>query len=471
MCDINETKGTILFVDRSAVESKTNELTDSLHFVRVLLAVIYAILFALGLSNVLITFFIIRRRVFTTVTNILILNLSLADTIFIMFLPFVISFRIKRTWIFGTAMCKLFFISESTTKYASVYFVSLLSIDRYLSVRFQNYRVSRCKRMLAVVAALAGWTVISSLMVPIYMYSEVKEVTPHTVVCTIVWPADSFHDQFGQTRTTYTTEHYFTLYSFVLCFLIPSLIMTFCYYLLVKQVFMSGRRLRKHRTKCIRNSYGRLKRMVVSIVCCYLLCWTPYWIMNLIIIFNSNVQMTTSLRIMFNVIHILPYVSCVTNPLLYALFTSHFKEVVMKAARRSSLVHLTHFKNVGRFHIRMATELSPETCVHDSQTVTATQQNVVGSEIIARPSMRLILRPDPTRRHVSWATGTVDNEHLNRKKSKCCCVYVKPKKFDESSSEDEEELDCAHCSGHVEKRAQRKAHDTEKQPSGQPCQH
>jgi hypothetical protein len=31
----------------------------------------------------------------------------------------------------------------------------------------------------------------------------------------------------------------------------------------------------------------------------------------------------------------------------------------------------------------------------------------------------------------------VDNEHLNRKKSKCCCVYVKPKKFGESDSESE----------------------------------
>ncbi|CDW51838.1 Somatostatin receptor type 1 [Trichuris trichiura] len=352
MCEINETRGTIPFVDRSATESQTNELTDSLHFVRVLLAVIYAILFALGLSNVLITLFIILRKVFTTVTNILILNLSLADTVFIMFLPFVISFRIKRTWIFGTAICKLFFISESTTKYASVYFISLLSIDRCLSVRFQNYRVSRCKRMLAVVAALVGWTVISSLMVPIYIYSEIREVTPNTVVCTIAWPADSFHDQFGQTRTSYTTEHYFTLYSFVLCFLIPSIIMIFCYYLLVRQVIMSGRRLKKNRTKCMRNSYGRLKRMVISIVCCYLLCWTPYWIMNLIVVFNANVQVTTSLRIMFNVIHILPYVSCVTNPLLYALFTSHFKEVVRKAARGSSLVQLTHLKSIGRFHIR-----------------------------------------------------------------------------------------------------------------------
>ncbi len=50
---------------------------------------------------------------------------------------------------------------------------------------------------------------------------------------------------------------------------------------------------------------------------------------------------------------------------------------------------------------------------------------------------------------VSWTTDTVDNEYLNKKKSKCCCIYQKPHNFDESSSEDEhEDKDCALCKGH-----------------------
>ena len=52
-------------------------------------------------------------------------------------------------------------------------------------------------------------------------------------------------------------------------------------------------------------------------------------------------------------------------------------------------------------------------------------------------------------RRVSWTTDTVDNEMLNRKKSKCCCVYKKPRGWDESSSEDENcDTNCQHCSGH-----------------------
>ena len=53
------------------------------------------------------------------------------------------------------------------------------------------------------------------------------------------------------------------------------------------------------------------------------------------------------------------------------------------------------------------------------------------------------------RRGVSWTTDTVDNEHMNKKKSKCCCIYVKPKKFGESDTESSDEDECPdHCGGH-----------------------
>lgn len=54
-----------------------------------------------------------------------------------------------------------------------------------------------------------------------------------------------------------------------------------------------------------------------------------------------------------------------------------------------------------------------------------------------------------TNRRVSWTNDTIDNEFLNKKKSKCCCVYTRPKNFDESSSDDEnEDKECQHCKGH-----------------------
>ena len=40
---------------------------------------------------------------------------------------------------------------------------------------------------------------------------------------------------------------------------------------------------------------------------------------------------------------------------------------------------------------------------------------------------------------MSFTEETVDNENMDKKKSKCCCIFEKQKLFGESSSEDEDE--------------------------------
>ncbi|XP_018568631.1 protein phosphatase 1 regulatory subunit 11 isoform X2 [Anoplophora glabripennis] len=78
------------------------------------------------------------------------------------------------------------------------------------------------------------------------------------------------------------------------------------------------------------------------------------------------------------------------------------------------------------------------------------------------PRVTLKLRKPRTDRKVQWSTETVDNEHLNKKKSKCCCIFEKPRKFGESSS-DESEDECDHCHGHVERKKR------DRQPPGSDC--
>eukprot|EP00004_Rigifila_ramosa_P024764 TRINITY_DN7261_c0_g1_i1.p2 TRINITY_DN7261_c0_g1~~TRINITY_DN7261_c0_g1_i1.p2 ORF type:complete len:141 (-),score=27.13 TRINITY_DN7261_c0_g1_i1:38-460(-) len=39
------------------------------------------------------------------------------------------------------------------------------------------------------------------------------------------------------------------------------------------------------------------------------------------------------------------------------------------------------------------------------------------------------------RRHIEWQAETIDNEHMNKKKSKKCCIFHKPRSFGESDTE------------------------------------
>ncbi|XP_069687521.1 E3 ubiquitin-protein ligase PPP1R11 isoform X2 [Periplaneta americana] len=75
-------------------------------------------------------------------------------------------------------------------------------------------------------------------------------------------------------------------------------------------------------------------------------------------------------------------------------------------------------------------------------------------------TVRLRLRKPESKKKVQWQSGTVDNEHLNKKKSKCCCQYEKPRVFGESSSSSEDE-ECENCHGHVERKKKKK-----KEPPG-----
>ncbi|OQR72946.1 protein phosphatase 1 regulatory subunit 11-like [Tropilaelaps mercedesae] len=88
-----------------------------------------------------------------------------------------------------------------------------------------------------------------------------------------------------------------------------------------------------------------------------------------------------------------------------------------------------------------------------------------GSQNRLSPSLVLKLKKPKSDRKVGWSSDVVDNEHLNKKKSKCCCVYTKPVGFGESSDEDDDD-DCEHCSGHVEakKHAEDGGSGTEREP-------
>lgn len=94
---------------------------------------------------------------------------------------------------------------------------------------------------------------------------------------------------------------------------------------------------------------------------------------------------------------------------------------------------------------------------NDTET-TQTREEIDGAQSTetteSTPTLQLRLEQPRDDRRVVFHEGVVDNEHMNRMKSKCCCIYKKPLAFGESSSEDDDE--CEHCFGHPEKRKKNK---------------
>ncbi|CAD5122941.1 DgyrCDS11336 [Dimorphilus gyrociliatus] len=96
-----------------------------------------------------------------------------------------------------------------------------------------------------------------------------------------------------------------------------------------------------------------------------------------------------------------------------------------------------------------------------TQTLTVTENETVGG---TESTLRLRAKVSDDKK-VKWEEGTVDNEHMGKKKSKCCCIYEKPKLFGESSSDDSDGGDCTgSCRGH-KKKCFRRHEDEGKEPS------
>ncbi|KAK2625856.1 hypothetical protein QTJ16_005168 [Diplocarpon rosae] len=82
-------------------------------------------------------------------------------------------------------------------------------------------------------------------------------------------------------------------------------------------------------------------------------------------------------------------------------------------------------------------EHQPPSFARQTQTTTQTD---TPSETRTQPILHLRGAPReaaPTERRIQWAEDVIDNEGLNRKKSKVCCIYHAPKGIDESSDESE----------------------------------
>lgn len=79
-----------------------------------------------------------------------------------------------------------------------------------------------------------------------------------------------------------------------------------------------------------------------------------------------------------------------------------------------------------------------------SSTITTDETNLPGT---SSNTVKLSLQKRKNSKKVVFTDDTVDNENLNRKKSKCCCIYEKPRTFDQSDSETDDG-DCDNCYGH-----------------------
>ncbi|NXN13376.1 NPBW1 protein, partial [Indicator maculatus] len=279
--------------------------------------VIYSIICAVGLTgNTTVIYVILKAPKMKTVTNIFILNLAIADELFTLVLPINIADYLLLQWPFGEFMCKLIISIDQYNTFSSIYFLTVMSIDRYLVVvattesRKMSYRTYRA----AKIVSLCVWSFVTVIILPFTVFAKVHTEQGRSQ-CVFVFP----HPESVWWKGS-------RIYTLILGFAIP--VSTICI-LYTTMLF----RLRRVHLDCNAKALDKAKRkvtlMVVVILAVCLFCWTPYHLSTVVALTTDIPQTPLVIGISY-FITTLSYANSCFNPFLYAFLDDSFRRSVRK---------------------------------------------------------------------------------------------------------------------------------------------
>uniref|UniRef100_A0A8C5Q0V1 G-protein coupled receptors family 1 profile domain-containing protein n=1 Tax=Leptobrachium leishanense TaxID=445787 RepID=A0A8C5Q0V1_9ANUR len=267
---------------------------------------VYFILFFLSLfGNTVILVILAKFEKLNSVTNIFILNLVISDLIFTITFPFTAVSHLS-DWVFGNVMCKLTVACFFTGFQSFVIFITLMTIDQYLTIVHSWSATSRLMVRYAKCISIFAWSASIMFSIPdIVIYTTTSNNSEDTE-CSV--------SSEGHTRWWLILGHY---KYFVVFFLLPLLIVIFCYAGIVLKI-----------TTCNIRSRDRVLKLIFFIVLFYFICWSPYNILMFLMFLEKTESFkdcNSILHYVFYVCQTIIYFHCSINPLLYAVLGTKFR--------------------------------------------------------------------------------------------------------------------------------------------------
>uniref|UniRef100_A0A673LBK3 C-X-C chemokine receptor type 3 n=1 Tax=Sinocyclocheilus rhinocerous TaxID=307959 RepID=A0A673LBK3_9TELE len=300
----------------------------SMYFDSIFIPVLYSLALVVGLvGNGLVLVVLWKKRMSLNVTDVFILHLCLADILLLLTLPFWAVEAVKG-WIFDTVLCKLTGALFKINFYCGIFMLSCISLDRYLSIVHAVQMYSRKKPMVTHCCCLMVWLFCLLLSIPDWKFLVATE--------------DSRRQDKTQCVPDYQSGSWLLvtrLLYHILGFILPALIMLFCYSCILL-------RLRRG-SQCMQKK--RAIRVIIALVLAFFISWTPYNITLIVDTIQTNWTLNTSnqtscesataLDVALTATSTLGYLHCCVNPVLYAFVGVKFRQHLLDMLRPLGLVH------------------------------------------------------------------------------------------------------------------------------------
>ncbi|XP_040900371.1 C-C chemokine receptor type 5 isoform X2 [Toxotes jaculatrix] len=263
-----------------------------------------------------------------SMTDVCLLNLAIADFLLACSLPF-LAHQAWDQWLFGDTMCKVVLGIYHIVFYCGIFFVCLMSIDRYLAIVHAVYamrvRTGSCGLIAAAVTWVAGF--LASFPDLIFLQQQTNVGMSNRNYCFPVYPKAAFNN------TSSFNPHFWRLFSIfkmnILGLFVPAIIMGFCYSQIVWRLLF---------TQSSKRQTIRLIFIVVSVFFC---CWVPY---NVALLFKAlellniylECESSKAITLTLQVTEAIAYSHSCLNPILYVFVGEKFRRHLVRLINRAS---------------------------------------------------------------------------------------------------------------------------------------
>ena len=284
---------------------------------------LYSLVFVTGLlGNVVVVVILTKYKRLRIMTNIYLLNLAISDVLFLFTLPFWIHYVRWNEWVFGHRMCKLLSGLYYMGLYSEIFFIILLTIDRYLAIVHAVFALRARTVTFGIVTSIFTWVLAGLAALPEFFFHETQEEAGQTF-CSPLYPEDNEN----------AWKRFHALRMNILGLALPLLVMTICYSGIIKTLL-----------RCPSKKKYKAIRLIFVIMVVFFIFWTPYNLVVLLFAFQMHLkadcEQSRQLDLAMLVTEVIAYTHCCVNPVIYAFVGERFRK------------HLRHF-----FHRYMATYL------------------------------------------------------------------------------------------------------------------
>ncbi|XP_003792031.1 probable G-protein coupled receptor 33 [Otolemur garnettii] len=285
---------------------------------------------------------VLKFKMKQTVNTVLFFHLILTYFISTLVMPFIAISQLEDNyWTFGTALCKVVNSILSLGIFASVFFLSAISLDRYLLILHPIWSLQHRTPRGAFSVVLGVWISATALSIPYLVFRETHHDQKGKLICQNNYVVSTNWERKEMQTLSQRIHIAFFISRFLLGFLVPFFIITFCY----------QRVASKMKEKGLFKSSKPFKVMTAAIIS-FFVCWVPYHVyQGLLLIKNQSLLLDlttilTALTTSFNTVF---------SPTMYLFIGENFKKVFKKsiltlfesAFNEDSSVERTHNLNSG----------------------------------------------------------------------------------------------------------------------------